>query len=38
MSAEKPVFPITLTWQEDSEQDSFKNEIDAGRILEWLDP
>jgi len=37
MSSKKPTFPITLTWQEDGEQESFKNEIDAGCTLEWLD-
>jgi hypothetical protein len=37
MSNEKPKFPITLTWQEDGEQESFKNETDAGCTLEWLD-
>jgi hypothetical protein len=37
MSQDKPAFPLTVTWHEDNEQESFKNEIDAGETLEWFD-
>ena len=37
MSTEKPVFPISVTWHEDAETESFKNEIDAACTLEWFD-
>lgn len=37
MSAEKPVFPITITWHEDSEDEAFSNAIDAAVTLEWFD-
>jgi hypothetical protein len=37
MTTEKPAFPLTVTWHEDSEQESFKNEIDAACTLEWFD-
>ena len=37
MSNEKPEFPLTITWHEDSESESFKNEIDAACTLEWFD-
>jgi len=37
MNVEKPKFPITIVWEEDGEQDVFKNEIDAACTLEWLD-
>jgi hypothetical protein len=37
MSLDKPTFPITVTWHEDAEQESFRNEIDAACTLEWFD-
>jgi len=37
MSNEKPVFPLTISWHEDSEQEIYKNEIDAACTLEWFD-
>jgi hypothetical protein len=37
MSLDKPQFPLTVTWHEDAEHESFKNEIDAACTLEWFD-
>jgi hypothetical protein len=37
MNNKKPEFPLTITWHEDSESESFKNEIDAACTLEWFD-
>jgi hypothetical protein len=37
LSFDKPTFPLTITWHEDAEHESFKNEIDAAVTLEWFD-
>ena len=37
MSVEKPSFPIIVSWHEDGDVESFKNEIDAACTLEWFD-
>ena len=37
MSGEKPTFPIFVSWHEDGDVESFKNEIDAACTLEWFD-
>lgn len=37
MSSKKPTFPIIVSWHEDGDVESFKNEIDAACTLEWFD-
>jgi hypothetical protein len=37
VSIEKPSFPIIISWHEDGDVESFKNEIDAACTLEWFD-